>query len=36
MVLIPKSEYIYVMDTFDFYNYAARHGHHMKQSLLIP
>lgn len=22
----PKSQYIYVMDTFDFYNYAARHG----------
>lgn len=23
----PKSQYIYVMDTFDFYKYAARHGH---------
>ncbi|MCG3413260.1 class I SAM-dependent rRNA methyltransferase [Staphylococcus massiliensis] len=23
----PKSQYIYVMDTFDFYNYAARHQH---------
>lgn len=32
----PKSEYIYVMDTFDFYNYAARHGHQYETIVIDP
>ncbi|MCE3021220.1 class I SAM-dependent rRNA methyltransferase [Staphylococcus pasteuri] len=32
----PKSEYIYVMDTFDFYNYAKRHGHQYDTIVIDP
>uniref|UniRef100_UPI001ABF612D class I SAM-dependent methyltransferase n=1 Tax=Rhizobium aegyptiacum TaxID=1764550 RepID=UPI001ABF612D len=32
----PKSQYIYVMDTFDYYNYAARHGLHYDTIVIDP
>ncbi|WP_105803793.1 class I SAM-dependent rRNA methyltransferase, partial [Staphylococcus aureus] len=32
----PKSQYIYVMDTFDFYKYAARHGHSYDTIVIDP
>ena len=32
----PKSQYIYVMDTFDFYNYAARHGKQYDTIVIDP
>ena len=32
----PKSQYIYVMDTFDFYNYAARHGNQYDTIVIDP
>lgn len=32
----PKSQYIYVMDTFDFYNYAARHGKEYDTIVIDP
>ena len=32
----PKSQYIYVMDTFDFYNYAGRHGHQYDTIVIDP
>lgn len=31
-----KSQYIYVMDTFDFYNYATRHGHQYETIVIDP
>lgn len=32
----PKSQYIYVMDTFDFYKYAERHGHRYDTIVIDP
>lgn len=32
----PKSQYIYVMDTFDFYKYATRHGHSYDTIVIDP
>ncbi|ATN03147.1 class I SAM-dependent rRNA methyltransferase [Staphylococcus capitis] len=32
----PKSQYIYVMDTFDYYNYAARHGLQYETVVIDP
>ena len=32
----PKSQYIYVMDTFDFYKYVARHGHSYDTIVIDP
>lgn len=32
----PKSQYIYVMDTFDFFNYARRHDHFYDTIVIDP